>query len=214
MIGRGVYTVSEAASYAGIPVQTARSWFLGRSDGGGKGPIFNSEYERVNGHYELGFLNLIEAHVARRFREEGVKNSVIRRAHEILKRELDLPHPFARADLATDGKSVIMEKGDEDLIDVISRQHFFPKMKLGKIAYSELTKLAESWNIADGVVIASAVNFGKPVVKGTGVSTRLVADQYVANRRNAELVARMFRVDSNDVVLAFEFERGLGRVAA
>ncbi|HEX4795577.1 MAG TPA: hypothetical protein VH370_17435 [Humisphaera sp.] len=212
MIGHGVYALSEAARYAGLPVGTVRSWFKPRSDHRGQGPLFRSDYGPIEDDYAISFLNLIEAYVARFFRKEGVKAPILRRAHEVLQTELDTVHPFAHSALRTDGKRIIRQKGDAELVDVISRQHFFGQMKLSRIAYSPTSRLAQSWAISDGVVIDPTLSFGKPVVERTGVTTFVLANQYKANRGDAALVARLFSIKDADVLNAVKFEAGLSRL--
>lgn len=220
MIGQGVYTLAEVSQYTKQPVSTLRSWFMPRSDGQGRGPIFQSEWERVDDEFAVSFLNLIEAYAASMFRSKKVKPADLRRAHEILKQELNTPHPFAHAELSTFLRRIIHEKDysnrDRRFVDVISKQLVFPEFRAGldTIDYSPSTKLAHAWRISDGVVINPKVGFGKPVIVKTGVSTLIVASQYLANSKNAALVARLFNITESGVFDAFQFERGLGRIAA
>jgi uncharacterized protein (DUF433 family) len=74
--------------------------------------------------------------------------------------------------------------------------------------------MASEWAVADGIVINPQMGFGKPVVERAGVTTLIVAKQYVANDRNAALVARMFKLSPASVVNAYEFERTHKRIAA
>jgi len=214
LIGTGVYHLSEVARYTGVPNATLRSWFKPRSDGRGAGPIFESEYGPIGEDFAISFLNLIEVYVARFFKKEGVKPPIIRRAHEVLQADLHSDFPFAHADLSTDGVRIIRETKDQDLIDAISKQHFFKQMKLTRVHYSDVTRLATRWEIARGVLIDPQLNYGKPVVENSGVSTLVVARQYRANHKDAALVARLFRLTESSVLNAYQFERGLGRVAA
>jgi uncharacterized protein (DUF433 family) len=214
VLGQGVYSLSEAARYAELPAGTLRSWFKPRSDKKGHGPIFRSDFAPVDGDYALSFLNLIEAYVARFFRKEGVKPPVIRRAREILVNELATPYPFAHVELCTDGRRVIRKTGDTQLVDVISKQHFFEQMRLSQIKYNKLSKLAEAWHIRDGVIINPKVAFGHPVVERTGITTFVLANQYAANDRNAALVADLYGVGESDVLNAVRFEEAIRRRAA
>jgi uncharacterized protein (DUF433 family) len=86
--------------------------------------------------------------------------------------------------------------------------------RLSHVVYGSATRLAEEWNIAKGVIIRPDVGFGKPVVKGTGVTTFVVANQYRANARNASLVAGLFNIKVADVQNAVQFESGLKRQQA
>jgi uncharacterized protein (DUF433 family) len=220
MIDQGVYTLAEVSRYTKVPGATLRSWFLPRSDGKGKGPIFRSEWARVGDDFAISFLNLIEAYAASVFKKNKVKPSDIRRSHEILAKELGTLHPFAHAELSTLLRRIIHEKDfasrDKRFVDVISKQLFFPQFKaaLESVDYSPKTKLANIWRIGEGVVINPRVGFGRPVVEKTGVSTSVIAHQYLANARDARLVARLFNITESGVASAFQFERSLGRIAA
>lgn len=214
MLGQGVYTLSEAARYAELPAATLRSWFKPRSDKKGQGPIFRSDYAPVDGDYAVSFLNLIEAYVARFFRKEGVKPPVIRRAREILTAELATPYPFAHVELCTDGCRVIWKTGEAQLVDVISKQHFFAQMRLGQIRYNKLSKLAEAWHICEGVLIDPKLAFGHPVAERTGITTFVLANQYAANGENAAVVADLYGVGESDVLNAVRFEGAMRRRAA
>ena len=217
MIGTGVYTLGEAARYTELPSTTLRTWFKPRSDGRGRGPLFHSDYEVVARDFAISFINLIEAHVASFFRNKGIKPTHIRKVHQILKDEWGMPNPFAFADLGTDGKSIILSRADDAaLIDVLKRQMVFETARphLLRIDYNTTTRLASSWRVADGVLINPKIGFGKPVVESTGVSTLIVANQYLANRRDAAIVAKLFNIPPGGVVSAFEFERKLKRIAA
>jgi len=214
IVGQGIYPLAEAARYAGLPSATVRAWFRARADGRGPGPLFRSDIPAVGADHAISFLNLIEVYVARFFRQEGVALPVLRGAREILAAELGTPHPFAHADLRTDGRRVILRTGDRDLVDVISKQYFFGQMNLGRITYGAASRLAETWGIADGVRIDPRVGHGRPVVERSGVATFVVANQFRANAGNAALVADLFGISAADVLHAVAFEDGLKRRAA
>src|SRR5690242_7587876 len=95
MLDRGVYTLPELHRYTRVPLQTLRNWFFVRSDRSHHHPIFESEWGRVHGDFAVSFLNLIEARVAALFRDKGVSSRDIRKAHQILKGEWRIKHPFA-----------------------------------------------------------------------------------------------------------------------
>ncbi|MBC8106227.1 MAG: hypothetical protein H7Z14_06520 [Anaerolineae bacterium] len=208
MLGQGVYHLSEVAVLTDTPTATIRSWFKQRPDGRGSGPIFKSDFRSVGGDYAVSFLNLVDAYMAAFFSEQGVNPRIIRRAHTILRRELKTPHPFAHEDLCTDGVRIIL---DQQQTDVISKQMLFApfKSRLTRLSYSGTTKLADTWEIANGVVIKPRINFGKPIVEQSSVSTNIVARQYVANKGNAALVARLFRITDSGVLNAYRFEEKL-----
>jgi uncharacterized protein (DUF433 family) len=210
MLDRGIYTLSEVRRYTKVPTQTLRNWFMPPSDRTDHRPVFRSQWDRVDGDFAVSFLNLIEAHVASLFRDKGIKSRDIRRAHEILKSRWKIEHPFAHADLRTDGKAIILASGDDSdlLIDVIRNQMLFENAKpyLDRIVYGA-SKMAESWSIATGVQINPRISFGAPTISHGGISTRIVANQFLANGQDAHLVAGLFRITPQSVINAYQFEQ-------
>jgi uncharacterized protein (DUF433 family) len=159
--------------------------------------------------------------VASFFKKQGVRPRLIRRAQEILQAEWGINHPFAFQDLRTDGKKIIIKSDDRQLIDVVSRQPLFEQMgpHLTAISYRTTDRIAEAWDIGKdydvkGIVINPNVGFGRPVIEKTGISTLILANQFVANRKDAALVARLFDIPKDSVENAFRFEERLGRIAA
>lgn len=222
MLGEGVYKLSEVAKFTGLPSSTVRTWFKWRADRHGLGPLFVTDYPAVDDDYAVSFLNLIDAYVAAFFRTQGVRPSLIRRAYAILQKDLHTPHPFAHVDLKTDGERIVRQTANEvripELIDVVSKQKWFSQWAkyLSHLDYNPSTKLAGRWNISEGIVIDPQISFGKPVVKSTGVTAFVLANQYQANKRNAALVADLYNVSEADVLNAVRFEthRGILAIAA
>jgi uncharacterized protein (DUF433 family) len=215
MIGMGVYTVSEAARYVDAHYATARSWFRGRPDKAGRGPVFDSDYSPIGGDYAISFLDLIDLLVATRFRHAGVDLPIIRRSYTILKSELNTDHPFCHGTLYTNGESIIVGTADEmneQFHDAISRQMFFSELKgcLERIDYDETSRLAERWHISDGVTVDPTISFGRPVIEDTGTSASILARQFYANGEDAALVADLFNVSEEDVANAVRFEDRFG----
>jgi uncharacterized protein (DUF433 family) len=215
MLGEGIYPLAEVARYTQVPSSTLRTWFKPRI-GRDAEPIFDSDYSPVDGDYAVSFLNLIEAYVASFFGSNGVKPRVIRKAHEVLQERLRTEHPFAHADLSTDGVSIIQHDLDKRrhrvLMDVISKNYLFTQMKsrLSRITCGVSSRMAEELGIAKGVVLNPRISFGKPVIEHTGLTTFVIANQYWANRNNAALVAGLFNITEKDVRIAARFESRYG----
>jgi uncharacterized protein (DUF433 family) len=218
MIGKGVYTLAEVSRLTELHPSTVRTWFKYRSDCVGHGPIFQSDYQSIGGDYAVSFLDLIDALIAGQFRgRHKLSMRIVRRAHELLQRELDTKHPFCHSDLYTDGKRIFLfaanQLNEDRLSDVISHQQFFLhiKEKLEHIDYSKITSLASRWRIAQGVVVDPLISMGKPTIENTGVTTFVIANQYFANTKNSALVADLYEVSENDVVNAVKFEQSCKR---
>ena len=221
MIGQGIYTLAEVSRLTEVHQSTVRTWFKGRSDGMGLGPIFQSDYQPVDRDCAVSFLDLIDILVAGQFRTHyKVPMWIVRRAHELLQKELGTKHPFCHYDLYTDGKRIFIsaanQLGEEKLSDVVSHQQFFLhiKEKLEHIDYSDVTKHAHRWRIAQGIVVDPIISMGKPTIKNTGVTTYVIANQYCANKKNSILVADLFAISEEDVVNAVKFEQRYGRLVA
>lgn len=77
---------------------------------------------------------------------------------------------------------------------------------LQQIVYDESTGLAKLWRIADGVVVDPARCFGKPIVEGPCIATRILASAYESNGRDILRVADWYEIDPQDVQRAVDFE--------
>jgi len=218
MIGQGIYTLAEVSRLTEVHPSTVRSWFKGRSDGTGLASIFHSDYQPVESDFAVSFLDLIDVLVASQFRiRHNVPMKIVRQAHNLLQGELKTTHPFCHCDLYTDGRRIFRfaadRLGEEILSEVVSHQQFFLhiKAKLEHIDYSEVTKLAYRWRIANGVVVDPSISLGKPTIENTGVTTYVIANQYLANNESAALVADLYEVTEKDVINAIKFEQVYGR---
>lgn len=221
----GVYTLAEVTRYTGVPRTTVNQWFRSRGDRPGARPIFKSDYAgdgRDLPGFAVSFLNLIEAHVAAMFKEQGFTPKRIRQAHRHLQDLLKTPHPFAHESLRIDidkdhplQRPNIFTVEGATAIDAHTRQVMmeYVSPRLNTITYGD-DSLAEAWEVANGIVIDPWRGFGHPVVKGAGVSTLILAKQYHANLGNTSLVAKLFNTTDNDVVRAVTYERSINRFAA
>ena len=164
---------------------------------------------------EKPVLDLIDVLVASQFRDQyKVPMPTVRNAYSVLQKELKFKHPFCLSDLYTDGKRIFSLaaskiSGDEkNLSDVISHQQFFLHIKeqLSHIDYGEVSKIAERWRIAQGIVIDPKINIGKPTIENTGIMTFIVANQYFANNKNTSLIADLYDLSEKDIINAVKFE--------
>lgn len=216
MLGRGVYSLSEAARLTGLKPPRVREWFLGRPSDRARKPVFRSDYQSVEGDRAISFFDLIELFVAGQLREHGVSLQNLRCVHKQLRLELETKHPFCRRDILTGHGRVFTlgldERGRDEVIEVLSRQRVFPEVLLPflrRIDYDEATEMARRWSIADMVILDPAIGLGKPIVEGVGIATAVLAAAYHANGRDVDLVADWFNVHSKHVMAAVKFEESL-----
>lgn len=215
------YTFVEAALYLRIPTDTLRNWVRGRHYQTEQGKQFFEpliKLPEINAT-ELSFTNLVEAHVLRAIRmEHKVPLAQIRIALSFIQEELKLTHPLIQKDLLkTDGQSIYVEYL-ERLLDA---------SKGGQIAIREtldiyLTRIeTDEAGIAARlfpfihpdkkddqklIVIDPAVSFGRPVIAGTGIPTRVVAELHEAGDSLDDL-ALDYDCDRALIQVAVEYER-------
>jgi uncharacterized protein (DUF433 family) len=216
VLGRGIYSFSEAATLTGLKPSRVREWFRGKSGEVARRPVFSSDYEPVNGEFAVSFLDLIDVYVAGRLRDHGASLQTLRRVYGRMKELLNTEHPFCKRELLSDGKTVFLravdEAGREEIVEALTSRGVFPqiiKPFLKKIDYEQVTALAERWHIADQVVVDPALCFGKPVVEGVGIKTAILAAAYQANGKKAEAVADWYGIHPCHVLAAVTFEKSL-----
>ncbi len=209
-IGKGAYSVPEAALYTRVHANTIRSWFLSAHSRRG---FFRSDHRVVDHRYAVSFLDMIDVWVVGELRRSGVSLQQIRVAHSVLRKALSTPHPFCHSTIFTDGQSILTdtanEIGDEELAEVVGGQRWFPKYmapKLKQIEYEHESQLARRWRISNGVVVDPGIGLGKPTVSGAGTTTFVIARQFLANGRDADLVADLYCITPRNVLDAVSFE--------
>lgn len=216
VLGRGVYTIAEAARLTKLRSERARQWFRGREvENRIVKPFFQSDYPILDEEYAISFLDLIELYIGGKLREAGISLQKLRTVYHELRRDYG-DHPFCTREIYYGGKQIFTRGlNDEDgssVIEAISRQHYFDKIILPfleKIEYDKATSLASRWHIAPGVVIDPRIRFGKPVVDETGISTTVLKQAFYANGEDAARVASWFGVEAKSVLAAVDFENQL-----
>ena len=98
-IGRGVYSVAEAARLTGVPSSTIRRWTCGYTY---KGRMIPPVFDGVNeeGTPILRFADLMEVRVLDCFRKEGVSWPTMRLMAYQAAEKLGYSHPFLAAQLS------------------------------------------------------------------------------------------------------------------
>ena len=208
-IGRGIYSVAEAARLSKVSRQRIEYWMFRDAEN----PVLEPEYAPVNNQKALSFHDLIEILIGNELRVLGISLEHIRNAHSYLKGSLNTEHPFCHQEVKTDGKNIFIEafnKDDEMLYqELLSGQHSSPaviEQYVKNIDYDSVSKLATRWHIHEGIVVDPAVSFGSPVIQDTRISSYIISDEYNANAQNAALIADLYNITEQDVMNAVEFE--------
>ncbi|MFS8085774.1 MAG: DUF433 domain-containing protein [Acidobacteriota bacterium] len=198
------YRFTDAASYLGIALTTLRAWVKGMhyaKRGGGKAffkPVFAlPEPDRPL----LSYTNLVEAFVLSSLRRKHkIDLYKIRIAIKALQREYSSQHPLAEHEFETNGVDLFVQHYGQ-LINVgrdgqlamrnlletyLTRVEHDPSGRAARLyPFIRLTGTDQPRN----VVINPYVSFGKPVIAGTGLPTRVVAERFKAGDSIPEIAA-------------------------
>ena len=223
MIGTGLYTIGEVATFTQIPVQQIRRWLQGyRSGNRTYSPLWSSELSESPLPQAFGFHDLLEVRVVHAFRRYGVSLPTIRKACQHAREYFERPYPFTCQRFLTDGRTVFAEileqVGDTEdtrLLDMARKQYVFenvirPSLYDG-IEYDE-NGGAQRWfppvNRKRRIVLDPARNFGKPILTESGVPTEALFAAYRVEQ-DSRRVAAIYEVPIADVEAAIRYEQQL-----
>ncbi len=195
------YAISEAARYLRIPAGTVRSWVAGRRYQTSQGPQYFQPLitTLVQKPLLLSFTNLIEVHVLRAIRKNHqIQLDKVRIALDYIESQLKVSHPLAHSEFRTDGLDLFIERygtlinaskpGQTLLRDALNAhlERIEPDdsglaLKLYPFTRSQTT------NSPRLVVIDPRLAFGRLVIAGTGIPTKIVAERYQAGDSMADL---------------------------
>jgi uncharacterized protein (DUF433 family) len=196
------YSFAEAAHYLNLPVSTLRAWCLGQ------GYAYKGHARRfrplirLDGrpHQGLSFLNLVEAHVLAAIRRgHGVPMARVREALQFVGERLKVARPLADAEFQTNGTDLFVEELGR-LINVSQRgQIEIASMLRAYLARVErdaagapvklypFTRKDVGRTAPTPVEIDPRIAFGRPVLRGKGVPTAVLADRFKAGDSLEEL---------------------------
>ena len=194
---QAAYTVAEAAHYLDLPVPTIRCWATGR--GNCEALIGVPARHPVL----LSFLNLAELHVLAAIRREhAISMPRVRAAIGYLaqhtRRDSDRRHPLISADLETDGLDLFIERYGQLVSISQDGQTVMREMMAAALHRIDrdpqgvpikLYPFTRS-SIDDApalIVIDPTLAAGRPVLKGTGLATGILAERYKAGESVAQL---------------------------
>jgi uncharacterized protein (DUF433 family) len=210
------YPVAEAAWALALPTTTLRSWVRGRPHrtvgGVPRWPALVDPAGRDSQGVLLSFMNLVELHVLRAFREAEVAVGAIHEAIQWLRLQSpNHPCPLVRKDLHTYGNGIFIKKIGEVLEISSAGQHAIREVveqHLSKVEWDDDLPTRLFPCSAKGAVsfeIDPNVGFGQLRLAGTGVpvaalldrrkageSYESLADDYGQPRKTIEAAIRSF----------------------
>lgn len=223
LVGKGLYSAREAARLTGVPVTNLRRWIFGYQS---KGKSYEGLWERtVDESDTIGFHDLLELKLVYAFRKHGLSIPVIREAARIARDEFG-EYPFSRQQFHTDGEALFVEAAnnvdDLRLIDIIKKQYVVDQVYrpsfLESVDFSE-SGGAERWYPVHNeepekgkvIVLDPQRSFGKPILKDSGVPTRILYEAYRFN--DPVDIAANYNISVQDVEQAVLYETRLQAAA-
>jgi len=195
------YTIAEVSRYVGIPCATVRSWVVGRAYPVKSGrhyfqPVTIPPDKKFR---QLSFLNLVEIYVLGAIRREHrIPLPGVRKAIGYLREQFGSRHPLAEQKIETDGRDLFI-RWLNSLINISREGQLampeFLDAHLKRIEWdtsglaSRLYLLTRRQDLYSPkvVVIDPRISFGRPVLKGTGIATAVIADRYKGGETIREL---------------------------
>ncbi|MFN6518661.1 MAG: DUF433 domain-containing protein [Nostoc sp. CreGUA01] len=188
------YSISDAARYLRIPTGTIRSWTVGRYYPISNGSNFFRPLIPIR-HLKpklLSFTNLVEVHVLRAIRKHHkIDLGKVRDALDFIDEQFQISHPLARERFLTDGVDLFIERygslinasknEQTELKDAFNAhlKRIEPDDTGLAIKLYPFTRSHEQDNPRI-VVIDPRIAFGRLVIAGTGIATRVLAERYQA----------------------------------
>jgi uncharacterized protein (DUF433 family) len=188
------YRLPDAAAYLNIPKATLRSWVKGYYYPIKSGKrLFEPVVHLPEAHVLLlSYNNLVEAFVLSALRRKyKIELYKIRKAIDTLQRRFKSRHPLAEHEFETNGIDIFVQQYGNlvnvGLDDQLAMRQLL-ESHLERVEHDPAGKAARLYpfvrlNGTDqpmNIVINPYVSFGKPVIAGTGLPTRVVAERYKA----------------------------------
>ncbi len=225
IIGTGIYPLHQAARLVGAQPRALRRWVQGYSrrykgEQVRSEPLWKTQLKDEDLPDDvIGFRDLLELRMVAAFVRHGVSLKVIRATVEAASQYFGQDYPLTNRQFRTDGKRIFLQalkeaSEEELLIDVLREQFVFSDI-IKPSLYEGIEYGAEGairWfplGKRKTIVLDPALQFGTPVISGTGVPTNTIYASYIAESRNKDMVARVFDLTPKMVTEAVEFEERL-----
>lgn len=210
---RPTYTSSEAARYAGFSAQSVARWRAGYTYATQRGPRRSDPLTGGQAHGLLTFNELLEIAVVAAARRGNVPMKSIRRAIGVAREVYGVDRPLVTMRFMHDGKDLFtreLEQAGESRYVNLSRH--------GQIAWEHIRDVLRDIDFEEDVavrwwpggrdtpiVIDPRVSFGRPYVKGKGISTDAIRSRFLA-RESIDDIVDDFDLTEQEVEAALRFE--------
>ncbi|HWQ35526.1 MAG TPA: DUF433 domain-containing protein [Blastocatellia bacterium] len=217
------YTLPEAAHHTGVPLPTLRTWTEGRTY---KTETGNKRIKPVilrpdPGESLLSFTNLVEAHVLNAIRRHHqIPMYKVRAALDYLEKKFSSRHPLAEEDFQTDGVDLFVERfgalinvsqhgqlAMQKLLELYLKRIERDESGFARRLYPFVRKRSMEVTSEEPriIVIDPFVSFGRPIIRGTGISTSVIAGRFNAGEGINDL-ADDYNLSQMQIEEALRFE--------
>ncbi len=219
-LGRGIYTLPQAARLLRVPTPVLHYWIGERKDKDVASIIVRQfATERI-----LTFAELMELHFVKLFRDEDVSFQAIRKAAKRASDKYHSDYPFTFKRFDTDGRSIFAtcknEETNKELVEeldhgqLVFKQIIRPFFK--RLDYLSTNDVGRFWplrtssNNSGRIVLDPERRYGQPLDADTGVPTEAIRQAVTAgDGQDAKTVARWFDIPLEAVKAAMKFEKSL-----
>jgi uncharacterized protein (DUF433 family) len=210
------YPLDVAASFLLLPRSTLKAWVFGATwqpESESRPRVFHPLLEPPDREQQmLSFVNLVEVHVLKAVRRKHlVQMAKVRDAIGDLKERFETQHPLADVDLLAGGGNIYLQEHGELLNLSMGKQIAmnFLKVYLSRIereldigrAVKLFPFIVDPVRIGNRILVGNRaaeqeskiiaidpyVSFGRPIVDGTGIPTREIAERFWGGDTIAQL---------------------------
>lgn len=206
-LGKGIYSVPDIAFLLGLPKPKVRRWLNDfwderLAEKGGQKYSWGEGRDKAT-----DFYTLVEFYVFYQLREKGVQARAIFSAYYEMAKHLHTKHPFASAQVLTDGKSILytLEDGTTIATDktrqVALREIIEAFCQKIEFADNQLAEKYYPLGKTVPVVVSPHHQFGQPVIEHTNILAETIYDMHSSGESNAFL-ARLYDISTEQVKAA------------
>lgn len=187
------YSPAEAARYLRMPTSTLRTWIFGQQkDGrGAMTPVLQLPDPSKK---FLSFVNLVEAHVLFSIRKHhNLPLPKIRKAVRYLQNNMGSKHPLVEHKFEVSGYDLFIkhlgklinvsqdgQTAMSGVLKVYLRRIEWDEAGLAKKLFPYILHGVPESEQPKSIIIDPTISGGRPVLAGTGIATRVVAERFLA----------------------------------
>lgn len=212
LIGKGIYTPRQAATYARITTEMMSRWIHGNKKGP---PVVRAQLQDDEDRF-VTFLDLVQAMAIRSIRKKDRKISLdkIRSVIKVAKENYGVEYPFAyRHTTFLFEDDIVIRLQDDTLVQVTGKYKHHDlingvaEIYMLDLVYDE-DNLSQRYVPMKGdgrnVVLDPRVRFGTPYVDSCGITVDALCDA-VETEGSMDAAAETYGVGREDVVIALRY---------